>query len=104
MYIYNVTIKVTHAIADEWIAWMQQEHLAEVVGTGLFDQYAFFELLEPLLEEEEGRTFVAQYTTDSLVRYEAYITDFAPLLRDKGFARFGNQFIAFRSLMKKMMS
>lgn len=102
MYIYNVTIKVSHSIVSDWIAWMHEEHLDEVIATGMFDKYSFFELIEPFDEHDEGRTFVAQYFTDSKIRYERYIIEFAPLLREKGFARFGNLFIAFRTVMKEM--
>lgn len=102
MYIYNVTIKVSLTIVSEWIEWMHHEHLDEVISTGMFDRYLFFELLEPKEEEEEARTFVAQYITDSKARYETYINEHAPRLREKGFFRFGSGFIAFRSLMKEV--
>ena len=100
MYIYNVTIKVTPRIEDAWIKWMQETHLDEVVSTGQFDSYHFFELIEP--KDDEGRTFVAQYFTDSEQRYQKYIDEFAPSLRDKGYQLFGNQFIAFRSILKRL--
>ncbi len=98
MYIYNVSIKVTPQIEAAWTRWMKEEHLDEVIATGMFDRYSFYELLEPA--DEEGKTFVAQYFTDSEERYKKYIEEFAPLLREKGFQKFGNQFIAFRSIMK----
>ena len=103
MYIYNVTIKVTDQIADEWLRWMQEEHLNEVVATTMFDRYQFYELLEPKQQDEEGRTFVAQYFTDSESRYNQYLNEFAPSMRQKGFERFGDQFIAFRSLMRSVI-
>lgn len=104
MFLYNVTIKVSPEIINEWIDWMQNEHLDEVIATGKFSKYFFYELLEPKEEGDESRTFVAQYQTDSLERYKEYIEQHAPLLREKGFSRFGSGFIAFRSLMKAMKS
>ena len=102
MYIYNVTIKVTPSIAQEWLAWMQYEHMDEVLATGAFDSYALHELIDPIQQEDDGITYVAQYFTDTKDRYETYIEQHAPLLREKGFQRFGNQFIAFRTVMKKI--
>jgi len=102
MYYYNVTIKVTPAIEKEWLAWMWNEHLEAVTGTGCFDRYEFFQLIEPVDAEDEGVTYVAQYQTDSVARYERYLDEFAPALRERGFQLFGNQFIAFRSVLKKM--
>lgn len=102
MFIYNVTIKVSTSILSDWLDWMQKEHLNEVISTGMFDRFSFFELLEPKDEDEDARTFVAQYFTDSKQRYDTYITEHAPRLREKGFSRFGSNFIAFRSLMKEV--
>lgn len=98
MYIYNVSIKIAYAIEGEWIKWMKEEHMDEVIATGMFDSYSFYELVDPI--SDDGKTFVAQYFTDSKDRYEMYIEKFAPLLRQKGYDKFGNQFIAFRTIMK----
>ena len=48
MYIYNVTIKIDIDIEQEWLTWMQEEHLKEVVATGMFDSYSFLELIVTL--------------------------------------------------------
>ena len=36
MILYNVTIKVDHDIHDEWMEWMKQTHIPQVLETGLF--------------------------------------------------------------------
>jgi hypothetical protein len=102
MFIYNVSIQLDKAIEQEWLNWMHQEHMDEVIATGMFDKYALFELIEPAGDPEEGlKTYIAQYETDSRERYQQYIDVFAPTLREKGFARFGSQFIAFRTIMRR---
>jgi hypothetical protein len=98
MYIYNVTIKVLPSIEADWLVWMQTIHLDEVIETGKFDSYTFCELIDPT--DDEGKTFVAQYFTDSKARYLAYIDEHAAELRQKGYDRFGNQFIAFRTVLE----
>lgn len=98
MYIYNVTIKVIPEIETAWIQWMKEEHMAEVVATGCFHSSQFLELLDPI--DEEGKTFVAQYFTEDAALYSKYIEEHAPSLRAKGYDRFGNGFIAFRSILK----
>jgi hypothetical protein len=101
MYIYNVTIKIDKTIRTEWLQWMTNEHLPEVLQTGMFMSYKLVELLEPV--DEEGYTFSAQYHCVSLQSYEQYIKEFAPLLRERGFQLFGNKFIAFRSLLQTII-
>jgi hypothetical protein len=102
MYIYNVTIKIEAQIQDSWLAWMQNTHISEVLATGMFEDARLSQLLEPQIEEDNSFTYVVQYFTTDIKNYETYINEFAPSLREKGFAEFGNQFIAFRSLLKSI--
>jgi hypothetical protein len=98
MIVYNTTIKVNKNIAGEWLQWQQQEHIPEIMATQLFDAYKIFHLLEQ--DEEEGCTYTTQYFTSSITRYQNYIDQYAPALRAKAFQRWGDGFIAFRSLME----
>ncbi len=98
MIIYNVTVKTEPGIAAEWEQWMKEEHMPELLTTGLFTEYKLCRLLEQ--DEMEGITYVAQYFCKDIAAYNAYIADHAPLMREKGFNRFGNRFIAFRTVME----
>ena len=98
MIIYNVTVKVTHAIAADWVRWMKEEHMQQLIDTGLFYDSRLCKLLE--LDEADGLTYVAQYFCDSTEDYQDYIKKYAPTLRDRSFQKFGDQFIAFRTLMQ----
>lgn len=98
MIVYNVTSKVTWAIHEAWVQWMKEEHIPEVVATGCFTHAQFLRLLET--EDEEGPTYTVQYFAESKEKQEAYVATFANTLREKVFAKWGNQFIAFRSVME----
>ena len=98
MIIYNVTVKVTPAIAAEWVQWMKEEHMPELTGTGLFIDARLSRLLEQ--DESDGITYIAQYFCDSMDDYNDYIKEHAPAMREKGLKKFGDQFIAFRTLMQ----
>lgn len=96
--IYNVTIKVDHSIADEWIQWLQQEHIPEVLATGCFSGARTMRLLE--VDETEGLTYAVQYEAASAEEYNLYISEFATALRNKSFQKWGDKFIAFRSVLQ----
>ncbi len=98
MIVYNITTKVSRDIADDWVAWQKQEHIPETMATKLFDDYNMLRLLEQ--DEEDGITFVVQYFTSSKQRYQKYISMFAGVLLEKAFAKWGNQFIAFSTIME----
>ena len=46
MYIYNVTIKLEHSIHEEWVRWMKEKHIPEVMKTACFTDYKFVRLLD----------------------------------------------------------
>jgi hypothetical protein len=98
MIIYNVTSKVAFEIEAEWVKWMREEHLAEVVATGCFTHAQLLRLLES--DDDEGATYTAQYFTTSKELQETYIEEFSASLREKAFAKWGNRFISFRSVME----
>lgn len=98
MIIYNVTVKIDVEAADEWVKWMKEEHMPELMKTGLFTDSRLCRLLEQ--DETEGRTYTAQYFCNTIEDYNSYIDNHAQHMRDKGFARFGNRFMAFRTVME----
>lgn len=102
MIVYNVTYKVRWSILDKWIAWLREEHIAAHTATGLFDSHRIFRLLEQ--DEEEGPTYVVQYFTTSLERYRQFMIEFAPGLQQVSWDKWGDGFIAFRTLMQQLQS
>lgn len=98
MILYNVTIKVEPAINEEWVKWMKEEHIPELMETGLFVDSRLMQILE--LDDTDGITYAAQYYCEGIDQYNEYIDKHAPRLRQAGIDRFGEQFVAFRTIMK----
>lgn len=98
MIVYNVTVKVDAGIANEWLEWLQTEHISDVIGTGCFSKASILKLLD--VDETEGPTFAIQYFTESKAMYNQYIEKYAGLMRQKSYDKWGDKFIAFRSVMQ----
>jgi hypothetical protein len=98
MLIYNVTIKVSPTIHESWLEWMKKEHIPEIMATGLFHDYRICRLLDQ--DDSDGPTYAVQYFTDTLENYHTYLQEHASLLRQKSFDAFGDQFVAFRTVMQ----
>ena len=98
MIIYNVTTKVATPIHDEWLNWLQQEHIPDLISTGCFSHAVITRLLE--IDDTEGPTYAVQYHAQSKALYNKYIDRYADEMRQRSFDKWGNQFIAFRSLMQ----
>lgn len=102
MIVYNVTVNVDDAIADEWVTWMRDIHIPQVIGTGMFESHTFSKLLSRQ-EDETGVTFVVQYMAPDMQHYERYQLEFAPALQADAKNKFGDRFIAFRTLMEQVL-
>lgn len=100
MILYNVTIQVDPSIQKAWLEWMKEEHIPEVMSTGLFLEYKFWRILD--LGENSGPTYAAQYIAGSKYEYDMYIDKFASEMRKKGIDRWGDRFIAFRTVMEQV--
>ena len=98
MIVYNVTTKVDTAVAEDWLQWLKEEHIPEIINSGCFTHANILELLET--DNTDGPTYAVQYFAESKALYNLYIEKFAPVMRQKSFDKWGNKTIAFRSLMK----
>ncbi|HEY9176196.1 MAG TPA: DUF4286 family protein [Flavipsychrobacter sp.] len=98
MVLYNVTIKINHEAEQEWLQWMKEEHMPELMATGLFVESRLFRLLD--VDESDGITYAAQYYCKNMIDYDNYISEHSAEMRAKGLERFGDKFIAFRTLME----
>lgn len=94
MYIYNVTINVVEEAHDDWLQWMKEEHIPQMLDTGKFIKA----LMTKVLVEEEmgGITYSVQYTTRDKATLEAYYEENADELRAAS-KKFKDKFVAFRT-------
>ena len=98
MLIYNVTTKIDWSVAEDWVTWMQQIHIPDVMASGCFEKFQLVRLLE--VDEEEGPTYAAQFYATSKASYEDYIATHSAHLREQTNRKWGNNYISFRSLME----
>ena len=100
MYTYNITALVNHSILEEWIQWQKEINIPEIIATGSFSGFRFSRLLDH--DESEGKTFVIQLFADTKNDYENFIESFDKELRKKAFDKWGNDFVAFRTLLENV--
>ncbi|MGZ3865675.1 MAG: DUF4286 family protein [Bacteroidia bacterium] len=99
MYIYNVTLSVDKSAHDEWLDWMQNVHMPDVMKTGCFIDCR---MLKVLNVEDEGVTYSAQYTFLEMRDIEEYREKHAGRLQNDALEKFKDKFVAFRTLLEIM--
>lgn len=95
MILYNVTINIHESVHDQWMQWMQEKHINDILATGKFSSARMVKVL--IEEEMGGTTYSIQYTTDSKETLQKYYEEDAPRLRDEGYRLFGEKMLAFRT-------
>ncbi|NND78448.1 MAG: DUF4286 family protein [Maribacter sp.] len=95
MYIYNVTTNIDESVHDQWLKWMKEIHIPEVLATGKF---LSAKMCKVLVEEDMGGiTYSVQYTTVDKETLLAYYKEEAPSLRQEVLRLFPNKFVSFRT-------
>jgi hypothetical protein len=97
MIIYNVTVNIEESVQQEWLKWMNETHIAEVLNTGMFTAAKMSKVL--VEEQMGGVTYSIQYTCESQKKLDVYNQNFAPALQTKHNNKFQGKFVAFRTLM-----
>ncbi|TVQ54585.1 MAG: DUF4286 family protein [Phycisphaerales bacterium] len=87
-YSYTVTCTFTEAaVADEWIAWLNDEHLRDVCEAGALDAEVIRFEPDPAGEHQFIVCEVRYHFKDK-ASFAAYERDHAPRLREEGLKRF----------------
>jgi len=97
MIVYNVTVNIDESIVDDWLTWMQEIHIPEVMKTGVFIKS---QLNRVIVQGDTGETYAIAYTCASMKDLHQYQVKFAPELQQKHMARYGDKAVAFRTLME----
>jgi hypothetical protein len=97
MIIYNETFVVEASAGQEWLQWMQKEHIPAAMATGYFTEYKILEVLD---SPNEGVTYCIQYVTDDLTKYNLFKERYLQNLHVRHHQKFENRYVLFNSLMK----
>jgi len=100
MILYNVTVKVDPEIEQDWLRWMKEEHIPELMKTGLFLEYRFLQVEDA--EADSGNTYAIQYWLNNRDDFLRYQKDYAAALQATHRERYKDKYVAFRTLMKEV--
>lgn len=100
MLIYNVTTGVDKRIEQEWLVWMKEIHIPDVMKTQMFLSYRMYKVLTAA--EEETVSYAIQYQAQSISQLDRYLERFAPALREEAKKKFGDKAVSFRTLLEEV--
>jgi len=98
MLVYNVTVNVDFELKENWVKWMTEVHIPNVMNTGKFEKYQMLRLIGD--ENSGGVTYATQYYCKDMATLLAYQRDDAPNLQNEVKLEFPNGVHAFRSVLE----
>jgi predicted transport protein len=98
MLIYNVTVNIDNSVHDEWLEYMRTKHIGDVVNTGCFLSGEIFRIM---VEEQQGTSYSIQYRCENMETLQRYMNNFAPALQKEVKEKYGDKFVAFRTVLEK---
>ncbi len=101
MVIYNVTVNIDNSVREEWLQWMREKHVPDVVATGCFSSGTIYKIH---VEEEQGTSYSIQYRSPSLDAVNRYMKNFAPDLQKEHSEKYKDKYVAFRTVLEEMMN
>ena len=102
MIIYSVTVSIDNSIQADWLQWMQEVHIPDVMSTGMFMDSHIHRLLDPPPHDPDSSTYNIQYTCATMADYVAHQERFAPQLQKDHTDRYKDKFVAFRTLLERI--
>jgi hypothetical protein len=99
MIIYNETFVVEETIHQEWLQWMQQQHIPAALATGCFENHKILAVLD---SPNEGVTYCIQYLTADMENYNRFAAQHAHQLHSLHHQQFENRYVLFNSLMQEL--
>lgn len=98
MILYNVTVSIDNNVADEWLQWMKDVHIPEVMGTGYFLANQICRVMGE--EDTGGTTYAVQYTCRSVSDLQEYQREHSPALQQKVNERYAGKYASFRTMLE----
>ncbi len=100
MLLYNVTVGVDKEIEEEWLRYMKEQHIRDVLNTGLFVGHKMYKVLH---DQEEGTiSYSVQYLARNIQDIRKYLEFFAPALIEEHRKKFHNRHVAFMTLLDEV--
>lgn len=98
MLLYNVTVTVDLDVHQDWLRWMRETHIPDVLATGMFVSHRMSRLIGH--EHDNSEIYTIQYLVQDMDHLRRYTEEFAPGLQREHQQLFGGKSAAFRTVME----
>jgi hypothetical protein len=98
MYLYNITYNISEEVHEEWLRWMREIHIPEVVKEA---QFSGAKLIQVLIDEDMGGiTYSVQYQMSDKNLLDNYIKDKSQKFNSEMNKLFLNHYVSFSTELR----
>jgi hypothetical protein len=98
--VYNITFNIDDTVEKDWLTWIKNEHIPDILATGLFSTYKLFRIL--VEEELGGKTYALQFFAQSLDEIKLYQLRYKQMFDQMHQKKFGGKYVDFRTVLEEM--
>jgi len=98
--IQNITYSINKDLEQEFLDWIQNVHIQNVMITGFPKSYKIMRLLTEI--ENGGATFSIQYNFDNLNSFEAFEREYFDDLNHEVDKQYRGKYVFFPSLLEEL--
>jgi hypothetical protein len=98
MIVYCVQLSIDRECEPDWLHWMCQRHIPDVMNTGVFERYECLKQIET--ESTSAAVYQLRYYCPSLESLQHYQQTFAPGLQAEHSQRYAGRFTATRTILE----
>jgi hypothetical protein len=98
MILYNVTVNVDKDAEIEWLSWMRETHIPDVLATGMFLENKLYRILH---DSEDGSiNYSVQYFAENMDKLNEYMQVHSKKLQQDVQIKFQDRVVSFRTLLQ----
>jgi hypothetical protein len=100
MLLYNVTVGIDKDSETEWLQYIREKHIPDVLNTGMFVNAKMYKVLH---DQDDGTiSYSIQYFAETIDQFQQYLEVFAPVLIEEHRKKFNNKHVAFMTLLEEV--
>ena len=98
MYIYNITVNIDESVQQQWLNWVTNTHIPNMLNSGKFTKAKLSQVL--VNEEMGGVTYSIQFTATNIEALHLYYKEDADKFNKESTQRFKDKFVMFSTELK----
>ena len=99
MFLYNETIGIDKDIEQQWLQWMQHNHMPAIMRLDIFRDARLYKILHNT--DDNTVSYSAQYFADSITDVQRYLDQHEPALTQHLRNAFPDRHVVFRTLLEE---